>query len=609
MSLKLATLPLLLLPLVSHNSFAEQLDGLVVTATRTVTPAKQSLSSNVVITRDDIERFHYQTLEEVLSALPGVVMANSGGVGKQTSLFLRGTESNHTNIMVNGVKMATNAFGSTQLEHIALDQIDRIELVKGPQSSLYGADAIGGTVQIFTQQAKQGFNPELSVSYGSHDTRHAQFGFSAANESSWVSLQAGHKETEGFNACDGRSGVLFIGCYADEPDDDAYRSTALSLRAGHQFTANTSVEIFSLSNEGEVEFDGSVFSGNETRFLEHTYGITLDTAITDIWSITTSLSEGRSEADTSYNGTDVNFADNKKNYFTFQNDIQLNPDYLFSIGYDYEQDRITSDSNYAVTSRDNKAVFGQLLGRVGANDFRIALRSDDNEQFGQHTTGNLAIGRQIQPNLRVFASFGTAFSAPTLADLYFPFSSNPDLEPEESTSVEIGLTGQHFAIDWTASLYQTRIDDLIILDDTFTPDNISEAVIRGLELTAKTRLYDVDFDAQLTLMDPENRASGNNKGNVLTRRAEQTFSLKAHKSFGAYSIASTFYASGRRFDDAANTRRLSSYNTLDVNLGYQINKTMSADLKIANLFDQSYETISGFNSDSTHALLTFRYRP
>ncbi len=612
MSFKYLVLPLFVLPLPLSAATAgsdTELDSMVVTATRTATAPDKLLSSTSIITREDIERFNYQTLEEALRSLPGVVMTNSGGVGKQTALFIRGTESNHTQILLNGVKLATNEFGMPQLEHISLDQIDRIELVRGPQSSLYGSQSIGGTIQIFTKQAELGFAPEFSLSYGSHNTQNTQLGFSVANAKSWFNISANRSKTDGFNACDGRSGTLFIGCFTTEPDDDAYRNTSLSLRAGHQFNKDTTIEVFSLSNQGETEFDGSIFSGNQTDFLQHTFGATFNTAVTDIWSITTSLSQGRMEADNNKNGVDVNFADNKKNYFSLQNDFSISPDYLFSLGYEYEKDEIDTTNTFSETERDNHAYFGQLLGHSGDNNFRLSLRVDDNEQFGHHTTGNIALGRQLQKNLRLFASYGTAFSAPALVDLYSPFGANPDLDPEESTSFEIGLSGQQHDIDWSLSFYQTRIDDLIVLDDSFIPQNISEAVIKGIELTAATTLYGINLDGQVSLMDPENKATGTNNGNLLARRAEQTYSLKAYKTIGAYSISSQFFASGRRFDDAANTRRLAPFNTIDVSLGYKVSKAILTTLKVTNLFNQEYETVSGYNTDGTNLLFTMSYRP
>jgi vitamin B12 transporter len=153
------------------------------------------------------------------------------------------------------------------------------------------------------------------------------------------------------------------------------------------------------------------------------------------------------------------------------------------------------------------------------------------------------------------------------------------------------------------------VDNLIILDDFFVPQNISEAMIKGVEFTASTVLFGVNLNGQFSLLDPENKADNENRGNVLPRRAEQTLTINAFKQFGQYSLGTKLYVSGRRFDDAANERRLSSFTTLDIVGGYQIAPSTSLKLKVANLFDEQYETVAGFNSDSTNVMLSLHYSP
>jgi vitamin B12 transporter len=612
MSFRFIALPLITLPFISTTILADstELDSMVVTASRTAMSADRLLASVSVVTRQDIERYNYQSLAEAISSLPGVDIANNGGLGKLTSLFIRGTESNHTQILLNGVKLATSEFGAPQLEHIPLEHIERIELVRGPQSSLYGSESIGGTIQIFTKQGgSKKLTPALSVSYGTHSTQAANFSVSGGNEKTWFNLGAGYKQSDGFNSCDGRSGTLFIGCFVTEPDNDAYRNQNLSIHVGHRFTEQTNIELFSLYSEGENEFDGSAFFGNQTDFLQHTYGIRLNTAITDNWSITSSLSQGKVESENNKDGVDINFADNQKNYFSLQNDIQLNSDMLLTLGFDYENDKLDTTGTYDEDERDNKAYFSQLLGKFGNSDYRLALRVDDNEQFGNHTTGNLALGHQISNSLRVYGSYGTAYTAPSFVDLYSPFGANQNLSPEESRSYEIGLSGQHFDMDWSLAIYRTQINNFISLDSLFIPQNISEARIRGIELTAATQIAGIELDGQLTLAEPENRSSDNNAGNVLARRAEHSFNLNAYKSFGSFDLATKLYTVGRRFDDAANTRRLAPYTTVDLVGSYQIVKDLRLQLKVTNLFNQEYEAVSGYNTDGPNFLMSLHYRP
>ncbi|MDT8371911.1 MAG: TonB-dependent receptor [Gammaproteobacteria bacterium] len=611
--LPLRALPLFSIAFIALPSYADSsaaLDTVVVTATRTAVPSQNLLSSVSVITRDDIEKYNYQTLAQAISALPGVTIANTGGIGKQTSLFLRGTESNHTQIILNGVKLATNEFGAPQLEHIPLNQIERIELVRGPQSALYGSESIGGTIQIFTKKGADTLTPRFSVAYGTHNTKQTNASLSGGSDNSWFNIGLGFNQTDGFNACDGRSATLSIGCFANEPDKDGYLNRNSSIRAGYRFDNSAEIDVFSLYSEGSVHFDGFF---NKTEFVQHTYGANVDFNVTDNWSIKTTLSQSRMEAENT-GATAASFADNKQNNFSIQNDFNIADKHTFTVGYDFEDDKIQESSDFSQTERDNHAIFAQLLGETGAHDYRLAIRNDDNEQFGGNTTGNAAWGISLNTNLRGYVSYGTAFVAPALIDLYNPDffgfpTSNPDLKPEKSKSFEIGFTGQYSTISWSTHIYNTKIKDLIALDTFFVPQNISDAEIRGVEFEVSTRLSGIDLNSQISLMNAEDKSGGVNDGNVLPRRAEQTFTFNASKSFGKFSLASKLFVSGKRYDDAANTRRLGGFTTVDVIGAYQLTSDTSLRLKISNLFDKQYETVSGFNTDGTNLLLSINYQP
>jgi vitamin B12 transporter len=585
-------------------------DEMIVTATRTAQTADATLASVSIITKLDIETYQYKTVSEALNSLPGVVIGNAGGLGKQTSIFLRGSESNHTQILLNGAKLATNAFGAPQMEHIPMHLIERIELVRGPQSSLYGSGSIGGTIQIFTKKGAGESIPYLSVGFGTHETKETSFGLSGGDTSNWYSLSGGYTETNGYNSCDRRSGVLFIGCFTTEPDKDAYRNTNASIRLGHRFDNKSEIEFFSLYSEGESEFDGSIYSGNQTDFLQHTFGAKLSTEVTDKWLITTNLSQGRLEAANNKNGVNVSFADNQQDHFNIQNDIQLDDEHLLSIGYEYEDDKISESTGFAEKERHSNALFAQLLGAYDTHNYQLAIRSEDDEQFGSQTTGNMAWGTALTEKLRLNASFGTAFVAPALIDLYYPYGyGNSNLDPERSQSYELGLRGQHSGIKWSANIYRTEIKDLIALDAFWVPQNISEALIKGLELQAATQFSGINMDGQISLMDPENKSGGANDGKVLARRAEQTVTFNANKSFGDFNLASKVFVSGRRFDDSANTRRLAGFTTVDIVGAYRINKDLTAQVKVSNLFNEEYETVAGYNTDGTNVFFSLNYQP
>lgn len=590
------------LPLTTQANDTESFEDIVVTATRTSGVSTSSLSSVSVITEQDIKQYQYQSLAEALNSLPGISIANTGGLGKLTSLFMRGTESNHTQILINGVKLATNSFGTPQIEHIPLETVERIEVVRGPQSGLYGSSSIGGTIQIFTKQATSGFKPFANAAIGSDNTKKINGGFGAGNDFGWVNVQAGYTSTNGFNACDSRSADLFIGCFADEPDRDGYQNRHHSLRAGLNVTDTTDIEVFSLYTNSDTEFDGFY---NHSDVTQHTYGISINTALSQNWNVRSQISQGRFDSKSTGSGTGI--SNNTKDMFSIQSDLTVAENHLFSIGYDYEDDENDTDAA-TVAERNNHGVFTQLQGNVDDFDYRLTLRHDDNEQYGTFNSGNIAFGYQLTSNLQAYISYGEAFTAPSFIDLDPASFGNPDLLPEESETIEIGLKGNHADINWSIALFETDITNLITLDSFFIPQNISKANIRGVEVTAKTRWLGVNWDAQLSLLDPTNDSNDANEGNILPRRAQNTFSVKANKQWKKFSLATVVNYSGRRFDNAANTRRLAPHTTVDITAGYKIAPSTQVQLKIANLFDESYETASGYNANDTNALLSISYQ-
>jgi vitamin B12 transporter len=617
------------LSLTQTVAFAED-DTLIVTATRTAQTADQTLASVSVITKEDIDKYQFKTLVEAIGGLPGVNFTNSGGPGKLTSIFIRGVESNHTQILLNGAKLATNSFGSPQIDHIPLNLIERIELVRGPQSSLYGSGSIGGTIQIFTKRGAGKLTPHVSVGFGTHDTKETAFGVSGGDSSTWYSLSGGYVETGGFNLCNDQSICdQFTFDLASRDDNDGYKNSNASLRVGHKLTNNSHMEFFSLYGEGDVSTDGYI---NQTDFMQHTYGFNVATDVSDKWSIKSTLSQGRYETDnrnlTAPYGPVSLINDNQQDNFSVQSDIQIDDNSLMSIGYDYEDVKIDTSNNFTINKRHSNAVFLQLLSSYGSSNHQVTLRNENNEQFGSQTTGNISWGTSITPAMNFNASFGTAFVAPSLTDLYYPSydstpwvcpplgvvsttcpASNPSLEPERSKTYELGLNGRHSDISWSANVYHTKIKNFIDLDVFSIPENTPEVIIKGLELQASTSLVGVHVDGQFTWIDAENTGGGDNDGNVLARRAEQTFTLNANKSFGDFSVATKVFVSGRRFDKPDNITRLAGFTTVDLTGGYRVNQDLTARVKVSNLFNEEYETVAGYKTDGTNVFFSLNYQP
>ncbi len=582
---------------------AYRLDDVVVTATRTARTVDESLASTTVITRRDIERSQATSVPDLLQGLAGVSIANSGGAGKATSVFLRGTNSDHVVVLIDGIKVGSATLGTAAFQDFPVEQIERIEVVRGPRSSLYGSEAIGGVIQIFTRKGGGALMPSASVTLGSYNTRQAAANLSGGGENSWLNLGLSQLETDGFNAC---KGSLKAGCFTVEPDKDGYRNTSLNLRAGYRFQPGSEVDFHLLRAQGRNDFDGSF--QNQSASVQQAAGLSLKHQASELWSLKLAAGQSEDDSDNFLNGLFMSRFNTRRNTLSWQNDLALAPGHLFTLGLDRQEDVVTSTTAYAVTSRDTTGLFAQYQGRAGKQDFQFSLRRDDNSQFGAYTTGNAAWGRALADDLRVTLAYGTAFKAPTFNQLYWPGFGNPDLKPEHSRSLEAGLGGKAGAGRWSLNAFETRVTDLIGFDGVTNPVNAS-ARIRGLEAFAALRLADWDTRLNLTLQDPENRSNTANYGKVLNRRAEQSLRLDLDRDLGAYRMGVTLRAEGRRYDNLANTTRLSGYGLLDLRAEYRLTRDLRLQTRVENLFDKDYETVYLYNQPGRSLFVTLRYQP
>ena len=485
--------------------------------------------------------------------------------------------------------------------------------MRGPRSSLYGSEAIGGVIQIFTVRGGHGLQKNLRLGGGSNNLREASAGFGYRGDRGWVGAQAAYQETDGINACRG-SGTLFQGCFTDEPDDDGYRNLSVTLRGGINLTDNLTVEAHFLNADAFNEFDGSIYGGNEADNLQQVLGGKLDWKASDTIKVTAQIGRAADKSDnyfadaTTGTRTFVSTFDTRRDTASVQGDFGFGEAQLVSAGVDWLRDEVTSTTAFAVDSRDNTGVFVEYQGKFGAHQLQASVRNDDNEQFGNHTTGGLGWGMAFGNGFKLNATYGTGFKAPTFNDLYFPYSSNPDLKPEQSKSLNVGVAQYAQDWNWTFNVYETHIEDLIALDSFWNPDNIEEARIRGAELTGAISLAGWDLSAQISHTDPRNRTDGANHGNLLARRARNTARIDVDRSFGDFRIGLTGNGGSHRFDNAANTVRLSGYGTLDLRMEYALNRDWTLQARASNVFDRDYETIAWYNQPGREYGLSVRYQ-
>ncbi|GGB98028.1 TonB-dependent receptor [Marinobacterium zhoushanense] len=577
---------------------------IVVTASRSAETADETLAAVTVLSREDIERQQAQSVTELLGSTPGITLANSGGRGKSTSIFLRGSNPDQVLVLIDGIKVGSATLGTTAFEHLAVDQIERIEIVRGPRSSLYGSEAIGGVIQIFTRRYAEGFTPRFSTGIGSNDSRDVSLGASGGTDTGWYNLDISDFSTEGFNAKE-------EGSFGYNPDDDGYDNRSWALSGGYRFSDRAKGRLSWSRNEGDNEYDGgSSFDDYATQQRLDTLSTALELTPRDDWALTLSLGRSRDESTQYGDGEYQSHIDTERDIASIVSEHQLGGMNQLTWGVDYQQDEVDSSNDYAQTSRDNAALFGLYQLYFGAQDIAVSLRQDDNEQFGGHTTGSLAWGIQLDSELRLFASYGTAFKAPTFNDLYWPETAfsigNPDLVPEESESFEIGLSGKHAGLHWSANLYQTEIDNLIAWalndDSKYMPTNVARARIRGLELSAATRLAGWQLQGGLDLMDPKNLEDDS----LLSRRPRKVLKLAADRDFGDWSLGGSLLAVGKRKDSSAH---LAGYTRVDLRAGYRLGGDWWLKGRIDNLLDEQYQTVNRYNQPDREYWLSLHYTP
>lgn len=572
---------------------------LTVTANRRAQEVNDTLSAITVISRSEIEKTQATSLAEVLTRVPGINISNSGGLGKATSVFIRGTNSGQLLVLVDGVRHGSATLGTTSFQHIPVDQIERIEVVRGSRSSIYGSDAVGGVIQVFTRKGKQGFQPSIEVAGGSNDTFKGVVNLSGGNERTTYNLSAQSLKTNGIDACNSATS----GCFADEPDNDGYENNSVSLNLSHSFSDILKGQLTLLHAEGENDFDGGF--QNESEFVQQVVNAQLSADVSDKLNLKFSVGRSLDESDNFLDGTFTGNFDTERNTASVIADYSVNDSNSFLFGADFYDSIVDSNTDYDITSRNNTGVFASYLGQFNKTQLNVSLRNDDNEQFGSETTGGITIGQNISDSITVRASYGTAFNAPTFNQLYFPGFGNADLLPEESQNVEIGIEGRYGQSSWGINLFQNDIDNLIA---GFPVSNVDEARIRGIEGIYKATLGNYDLATNVTLQKPEAR-SGDNEGKILRSRPRRILNVDLDRKFNRFSLGATLHAESERFSDAGNSESLAGFARLDLRAEYDVSKNWTVGLKVENALDKEYSLNEGFNQDGASGLLTIKYSP
>lgn len=605
----------------AQTTDAYQAPPLVVTSGRQAEPVNKTTAATTVFERQDIERLQVRSVAELLERVPGVSFSHTGGAGSQTGLFMRGTSTAQTLILVDGQRIASASSGTSSLEFLSPDQIERVEVVRGARSALYGSDAIGGVIQIFTRKGDgQGLKPTMRFGIGSDSTYERSLGLSGGDDKTQFNLGAALDETQGIDAT--------RDAYGANGDEDAYRNRSLSLSLSHQFNEKIKAGLSVLDQRGQAEFDDVYGTSLPTvDFQVSSVSGYLDAQVNDVWSNRLEVGHSEDKRDT---GNDLtHYGDSE--FFTYRdsanwvNTVQLTDNQQVLVGLDWYEDRLHTDDSvdFVEDSRWNRAGF--IQHRYSAENFstELGLRHDDNQQFGSENTWNGALTLPVNQRNEFILSYSEGFRAPTFNDLYYPdfcsggfcyASANPNLKPETSKSYEVQWRSRFgTSSDLQMSLYRTDLEDAIVLDQNYIPQNTQNARINGFETSLKQQWFGWDTNLAAAFIDPRDRATGH----TLARRAKRTLSLDVDRQFGDFSVGSNLRAVSGRYDDAENTLELGGYGLVDLRGSWQASKQVIFDLKLNNLFDKDYSDATystpngryGYNTEGRTALFAVTWTP
>lgn len=587
---------LLLLPALLASGVAQANDpvGLpdtIVTASRQAESVTETTAASTVFDRSDIDRLQPVSVTDLLRRVPGMAVTTNGGIGSLSSISLRGTGSSQTLVLVDGQRIASASAGLPSLEFLSVDQIERIEVVRGPRSAVYGSDAIGGVVQIFTRKGSEGLNPRIKFGVGSNQTFTRDLGLSGGNGQTSFNLGASLDETAGINRTTNSVG--------SDKDDDGYRNRAFSASLNHKFTDTLEAGIQVLEQSGNTEYD---LSGDpEDDFKLSTVATHLQWQVNDLWQ--TRIEAGHAEDKRDSSGSFPSVFNTYRDSASWLNHLRFNEQHSVQVGIDWYEDKLSSSTAFNEVERYNQAAFAQYRFDGQRISSELGWRHDDNEQFGEQDSFNGALIFALADDQQLVASYGEGFRAPTFNDLYFPdycdplfgcsTSSNPNLEAERSKSYELQWRGQLQQAILQASAYRTDIDNLIQADAFFIPQNIAEARINGLELSAERDLLGWYTVVAATWQDPRDRQTGN----LLPRRPKRMLSVDTDRQYGDFGVGFTVVANSTRYNDAANNQELSGFGTLEVRSNWHMTESTRWDLSLSNVLEKEYALVNDFNGN------------
>ena len=607
--------------LFTTNVFADnelKTSDVFVTATRTPIAKKNVIADTTTINEEEIERAGSSSLTDILQRQPGIEIYNSGGQGKVSSLHIRGSESDHVVVIIDGLRVNQVTSGLTAFENIPLSQIEKIEIVRGASSSLYGAGAIGGVIQIFTKKGVSGFKAYAAMGYGKYDTRTAQAGIRAGNDSTNYSINVSSLSTDGFSAYKTNNPIF--------SDKDGHNNLSLSGSINHKFNQDNSIGLNFIKSSGNNKYDSrNQFDPTNDSFNyknkmdTQVLGINFSNKVTNDWQSDLKIGQSIYKYNDNFN-FDLGIAgwtpnNSKQNQLSWLNNINL-PIGSLQIMYDFNRETINKSLGYDKSERNNSGyMIGYLLNKDNHN-LQLNYRVDSNSAYGKFNTGNVGYGYHLNNQWNISALYGTAFRAPNFMDLYYcsPYwgcSNNPNLKPEESKNIEASLRYQKDVDKFSVTVFQNKIDNFIQLDSSGIPQNTEKAKFEGITLNSSTFIDHFQLFGNITFQSAKNEVT-NEK---LLRRAQNYGNAGLNYYFSQWNLGAEITAQGTKKESTA---EIPGYALMNLVADYKINNSMKLNFRLNNVLNKDYAlayegnpktTGFAYQTPGTSFFVNLRYEP
>ena len=593
------------------------LADITVTATRQNQDTLTSLNDVSIISAAQIERSGSASLPELLRRQAAIESVSSGTPGSQSSVFIRGTNSNHAVILIDGVRLVSGATGAAALQHIPLAQIDRIEIVRGPVSSVYGADAIGGVIQIFTKKPQPGLHASIGAGIGNRHTQEGDVAVWGQNGGLAYQATLSHNTTAGFSSQNQHADSAWSKANLDK---DGYRTTAFSGKLSYDLAEGHTISAQTFNTRNQVEYDENPSGQDEERSRINQLRLSTDNRLSEHVRAHLSASLNQDKSKIYYqDGSQLNRSIDSKDknilgllkgrYDTFGWILgaEWNKQNTESHSTPWGSPQIATQEDFSTNTVTNRALFAGADARFGPVLTEANIRHDHTNRYGNHTTGKIALGYQISPHWVAKASYGTGFKAPTLNDLYSIWG-NPKLQAETSRNAELALHYQASGQAFKLSAFHNHIDNLIVAQKNRTVNK--DATIKGISAEGKYTLGDVIVRADATYQDAHDQEADWQ----LDRRAMVFGNIGAdYTPNERLTLSANLHLHGHSWDKDWNTFpatrvRNGGYGIASVSAKYQVTPQWDLSLSGDNIFNKKYTTAYGYNTPGASVMLRSRYQ-